>query len=94
MDHSRPAEVEALLAALEAADRAPLHPLVVIWVSSYCGKSALCAETETRILKNTKFQVNPFLVLLKSTKMNLGGFKCKGQGLDQSLYYPTIILLD
>ncbi|XP_040021494.1 D-ribitol-5-phosphate cytidylyltransferase [Gasterosteus aculeatus] len=32
VDHSRPAEVEALLAALEAADRAPLHPLVVIWV--------------------------------------------------------------
>lgn len=50
MDHSRPAEVEALLTALEAADRAPLHPLVVIWVSSYCGKSALCSETETRIL--------------------------------------------
>ncbi|KAM8870025.1 D-ribitol-5-phosphate cytidylyltransferase [Spinachia spinachia] len=32
VDHSGPAKVEAMLTALEAANRAPLHPLVVIWV--------------------------------------------------------------
>ncbi|KAL6109596.1 crppa [Pungitius sinensis] len=32
VDHCGPAEVEATLTALQGADRAPLHPPVVIWV--------------------------------------------------------------
>jgi len=38
---SRLPEVEALLTELEAANRALLHPLVVIWVSSYRGCGSL-----------------------------------------------------